>query len=90
MIAQSPNVAEPKVRASAVTVLSRMPGEKAREKFRECLRSSKEFLCISAINAVAVGKLTEYVENLEELAKNSKSEAVRLKASLSLSELTSR
>jgi hypothetical protein len=64
-----------------------MPGVKAREEFRECLRSSEEFLCISAINAVAAGKLTDYVEDLEELANNAKSEAVCRKAKQALSEL---
>ena len=68
-------------------MLSMMPGERAKTAFRRCLNSADEMLCIAAINSVKAGKLTDYIEDLEKLAKNSKSEAVRFKATQALSYL---
>ncbi len=88
MIAESRDLASPDVRATAVSVLSTMPGARATEAFRRCLHSSDEVVCIAAINAVAVRKLTNYIEEIADLAKNSKSEAARVKATQVLSELS--
>jgi hypothetical protein len=64
----------------AVAVLSKMMGSRAKAAFRRCLNSQDEMVSIAAINAIAAGKLTYYIGDLEKLAKNSKSEAVRVKA----------
>lgn len=68
-------------------ILSKIPGERAKEAFKELLYSSDEMVCISAINAIVAGKLTDYIPDLEKLAKNSKSEVVRLKAIQAFDEL---
>ena len=54
--------------------------QEANSAFRKCLNSQDKMVCIAAINAIAAGKLTDYVEDLENLTRNSKSEAVFLKA----------
>jgi hypothetical protein len=51
----------------------------------KCLNSSDEMICISAINAITVGKLTEYLKDLENLSKNSKSKICPRTPNLQLS-----
>jgi HEAT repeat protein len=90
LIVESPDSADLKIRVSAVSVLSTVPGERARVTFRKCLHSVDEAICIAAINAVAAGKLTGYAKDLENLAKYAKSEAVRAKATQAILELQGR
>lgn len=89
-IAGSGDMAGGEVRASAVSLLSTMPGERAKDAFRKCLNSPDEMVCIAAVNSVLAGKLTDYVEDIEKLAENSTSEAVRAKAARALSKLRER
>lgn len=87
LIVESEELGSPELKAAAVGVLGGMPCVRAKQAFRKCLHSSDEMTCICAINAVSAGRLTEYVKDLEELAKNSESEVVRIKARWGISKL---
>lgn len=89
-IAESPDTADGKMRASAVSVLSKMHGKQASKAFRKCLKSPDEMTCIAAVNAVLAGKLTGYTKDLENLAGNSESDAIKAKTVRVLSELRGR